>query len=194
MDKRAYEILVVDNNSRDETRAVAQQFCNHYANVRYYLELRQGLSYARNSGFQKARGEYVAYIDDDCKAPKHWLCVAKDIIERLAPDVFGGPSYSFYNSRKPLWYKDSYSSHEPYKEARILNGKECINIYGMNMVIRTKLLQALGGFDPDLGMCGEKIAYGEEAALLKLIGSALPDQLVYYDPNLYVYHLVQSEG
>ena len=61
------EIIVVDNASTDGTRAVVEQFAPD--GVRYVLETRQGLGYARNRGWQEARGEFVAYIDDDARAP-----------------------------------------------------------------------------------------------------------------------------
>ena len=188
-----YEIIIVDNNSKDNTHAVADEFCRCYPNVRYCLETEQGLSHARNRSWREARGEYVAYIDDDCKVPEQWLAVAKDIIERVSPSVFGGPFYPFYNTAKPRWYKDSYGSHEPFKEARILNGKECIKIYGGNMFFCTRLLKTMGGFKARLGMSGNNIGYGEETDMHLMIHAKMPDELFYYDPNLYVYHLVQGK-
>ena len=188
-----YEVIVVDNKSEDNTHAVTEKFCSLYPNVRYCFETKQGLSHARNLGWQESKGEYVAYIDDDCKVPEHFLAVAEDIIEQVFPVVFGGPSYAFYDIPKPRWYKDSYGSHEPYKEARTLNKKECVNIYGMNMFFRRSVLQAMGGFDPRFGMSGKKIAYSEETVLLKLIYDAMPDQVIYYEPKLYVYHLVRAK-
>lgn len=193
LEKSYYEVVIVDNNSRDHTRQVVEQFTREFANVRYCFEPVQGLSHARNRGWQVARGEYVAFIDDDCKASRDWLAVAKDVIERLSPGAFGGPSYALYDSPKPRWYRDCYISHEPYKEARILNRHECVNIYGHNMFFRRAALEHLGGFDPKLGMSGGKVAYGEETALLKLMASTMPDELVYYEPRLYVYNLVRKD-
>ena len=188
-----YQIIVVDNNSVDNTRAVTEEFCRRYANVRYQFEPRQGLSHARNRGWQVAQGEYVAYIDDDCKAPPEWLAVAKDVIERVSPAAFGGPSFPIYEAAKPRWYKDSYIAHVPYTDARALKGEECVKIYGHNMFFRRSLLENLGGFDPRLGMSGQNIAYGEETALLRLIAGTMPHELIYYEPRLYVYNLVRPD-
>lgn len=193
LDTSRYEVIVVDNNSVDNTRSATGEFCCRYPNVFYFPENRQGLSHARNRGWREARGEYVAYIDDDCRVPEQWLSVANDIIERVSPAVFGGPFYPFFNTPKPPWYKDFYGSHEPFKEARILNEKECVNIFGGNMFFCSTLLEKLDGFDTGLGMSGKKIAYGEETALLKHIFITMPNQLFYYDPALYVYHLVQAK-
>jgi len=193
LDTSFYEIIIVDNNSSDNTAHVAKDFCERFSTVSYCMESKQGLSHARNRGWQEAKGEYVAYIDDDCKIPEQFLAVAKSIIERISPVVFGGPGLAFYNSPKPYWYKDSYGSHMPFKEARILKEIEITKIYGMNMFFRRSALQASGGFDPKLGMIGDKLAYYEETAVLLHIAKTMPEEIFYYDPALYVYHLVQEE-
>ncbi len=187
-----YEIIVIDNNSKDNTCKTVKELQRNHHNIRYVLENRQGLSYARNRGWQESNSKYVAYIDDDCKVPEQWLAVAKSVIENISPSVFGGPFYPFYNGRKPKWYKDSYGTHEPGKEARILNGKECVNIYGGNMFFKRTVLKSIGGFDPKFGMSGNKIAYSEETVLLKAISNKMPDQIIYYDPQLFLYHLVKQ--
>lgn len=193
LDRSFYEVIVVNNNSTDNTRDLTEQFCHCYPNVRYCLETEQGLSHARNRGWREAKGEYVAYIDDDCKVPEQWLTVAKDIIDRFSPGVFGGPAYAFYNTPKPCWFKDSYGSHEPFKDVRILKNEECVEIFGMNMCFSRPLLEKVGGFDVKLGMCGKKIAYCEETALLLRISNTMVDELIYYDPKLYVFHLVRGK-
>ena len=132
-------------------------------------------------------------MDDDCKIPNQFLETAKSIIEKEAPIVFGGPAFSFYNSEKPYWYKDKYGSHEPFSEKRILGKDECHEIFGMNMFFRRFVLEDFGGFDPKLGMIGNKVAYCEETVLLMRIAENAPDYKFYYDPELYVYHLVQQE-
>lgn len=193
LNKAEYEVIVVDNNSTDNTRAVVAKFCQAHPNVRYFREERQGLSHARNRGWKEARGGYVAYIDDDCKVPEQWLSVAKEIIERVSPAVFGGPFYAVYNTPRPRWFKDSYGSNEPHGESCVLNHHQYTDLFGGNIFYRRSLLEALNGFDSRLGMIGRKIAYGEETALLRLISDTMPDQLAYYDPALYLNHLVHAK-
>ena len=193
LDRALYEVLVVDNNSTDNTPAVVESFSGLHPNVRYLRETRQGLSLARNRGYQEARGEYVAYIDDDCRVPKEWLAVAEHVICHIQPAVFCGPVFPFYQSRKPRWYKDRYATHLPCKEARILDQETCGDIFGNNCVFRRRLLQITGGFDPRLGMSGNKINYCEETALVKHIAHTMPDEVMYYDPRLHIFHLVRPE-
>ena len=69
-----YEILVVDNNSSDETAAVIEQYRTLLEpRFRSVFEPRQGLSYARNRAIAEARGEIVAFLDDDALVDPDWL-------------------------------------------------------------------------------------------------------------------------
>ncbi|MHA1938302.1 MAG: glycosyltransferase [Candidatus Thorarchaeota archaeon] len=191
LDTSDYEVIVVDNNSTDDTREVVDEFCYRFTNVRYCFEPQQGLSHARNRGWREAKGQYIAYTDDDCMMPEQWLEVAEEIIEQVSPDVFGGPYYAFHTTPKPRWFKDSYGSHELDKKARTLQENEYLD--GANIFLRRSLLESLSGFDTSLGMSGTRVGYGEETALLQLIRTMEPAQLVYFDPRLYVYHLVPPQ-
>ena len=146
--KSEYELLIVDNHSTDHTGAMAQEFCEGYPNVRYFLETNIGLSHARNRGWQEARGEYIAYIDDDCKVPFGWLSAASRVIEQVHPAAFGGPYYAFYNSPKPAWFKDEYGSHVQGNVARLLHAGEYLD--GGNMFLQANILKSLGDSILDL--------------------------------------------
>ena len=185
-----YEVIVVDNNSNDQTRTVTEEFCGQYSNVRYLHEEIQGLAHARNRGWQEAAGTYVGYMDDDCVVPPNWLEVAKHIINRVSPGVFGGPYIGFYDAPPPRWFKDDYGSFQVGLDARFLGKQEYLR--GGNIFFRRSLLESLGGFNPFLGMAGKKMAYGEETALLQRIRAKAKDETVYYDPALFVHHLVQT--
>jgi len=191
LDKHLFEVIIINNNSTDNTQEIAETFSKNQPNFRVVLESKQGLSHARNRGCFEAIGEYVAYSDDDCKIPKEWLAIARSIIDEQRPDIFGGPYYAFYNSVKPEWYKDEYGSHVQGSEKRALSTQEFLD--GGNFFISRILLTTIGGFNPRLGMIGNEFGYGEETELQLKIRSQYPDiQLMYY-PQLYVYHLVRKE-
>ncbi len=191
LDRDQYEVLVVDNNSEDDTRAVADEFERQYPNVRYVHEPEQGLAHARNRGWREAKGDYVGYTDDDCRMPPQWLSVAAEIIRARRPALFGGPYYACYNTPKPKWFKDEYESHVQGDIARFFSKEECLD--GGNMFLRRDLLERLNGFDASLGMSGTKLAYGEETALQLRVRAEMPSAEVYYDPRLYLRHLVRPE-
>src|SRR6266852_75843 len=68
-----WEILVGDNTSHDQARHVIEDFCRHYpGRFRYLFEPNQGLSHARNAGIAEARGEIIAFTDDDVTVDPVW--------------------------------------------------------------------------------------------------------------------------
>ena len=70
-----YEVIVVDNNSKDETAQVCSAIPQKYPNMhfRYILEQKQGVGFTRTRGAMEAAGAIIAYIDDDCLADRNWL-------------------------------------------------------------------------------------------------------------------------
>ena len=187
LDRTEYEIIVIDNGSRDRTRAVVESYCSKFSNVRYVFEGKPGLSPARDRGYREARGEYVAYTDDDCKLPPQWLTVAKGIVIQHAPAAFGGPYYAYYNRLKPQWFKDAYRSSVPIACARQLQPNEYF-LSGNNMFFRRSVLAQLGSFASERGR--GLLGFSEDTEMQLRLHKTLPGQIVYYDPQLLVYHLV----
>lgn len=183
-----YEVVIVDNNSTDNTAAFVKDICHRHSNFHYYIELQQGLSHARNRGWREAKGQYVAYTDDDCKLPETWLTTAKTIIHEVSPPAFGGPFYPFYDAPKPDWFKDEYGSYSEGEQTHFLGEEHYLS--GGNLFVKRDILELFQGFDAELGMTGKKIGLGEETELVKRIRQELGANSIYYDPNLYVYHLV----
>ena len=69
-----WEVLMVDNNSTDSTRQVAEEYCRKYpTSFRYIFELQQGKSNALNRGIREAQGQILAFLDDDVTAEPDWL-------------------------------------------------------------------------------------------------------------------------
>jgi glycosyltransferase involved in cell wall biosynthesis len=183
-----YEVLIINNNGTADTAAIAEKFAQKHSNFRVFFEPTQGLSHARNRGWKEARGEYVAYIDDDAKVPENWIQEIYAFIERN-PDVqaFGGPYVAFADTPLPDWFPKSYGSWSLGDEERAIRiGREWLN--GTNMVFSKALLEEMGGFNPKLGMSGDKISYGEETRLLLEIDrKGIP---VYYAPEIRVDHFL----
>src|SRR5262249_49395782 len=83
-----WEILVVDNNSSDDTRSVVEGFERRYpGRIRYLFERVQGKSYALNAAIQAARGDIFAFTDDDVTAEPQWLC---NLTEHLYEQKWAG--------------------------------------------------------------------------------------------------------
>jgi glucosyl-dolichyl phosphate glucuronosyltransferase len=186
-----FEVLAVDNASKDGTLQVVERFITQLPNLRYIFEPRLGLSIARNRGWQEARGEYIAYIDDDSKAPVQWMEIALDVIRRENPDMFGGPVYPFYSAPKPVWYKDEYNIASNGDHPKQLVENEYF--HGSNMFIRRDVFDLIGGFDENLGMAGSQLGYAEETAFLNHLRMQKPASSIYYEPLLLSNHLVRPE-
>ena len=103
--KELFEVLIIDNNSTDETKKLAEDFCKEHRNFSYIFEEKQGLSQARNRAIDEAKGTYLAYIDDDAIADREWVKSIFDCFNQTNADVLGGPVKSFIDTEKiPRFY------------------------------------------------------------------------------------------
>lgn len=87
-----FEVLLVDNNSTDDTVKIAQSF----PFVKVLHEKRQGVLYARATGFSAARGDIIGRIDADTILPSEWIATVETIMLTKRVDAFSG-SMDFYD-------------------------------------------------------------------------------------------------
>ncbi|MEI7597374.1 MAG: glycosyltransferase family A protein [Bacteroidota bacterium] len=187
LDNKDVELLIIDNNSTDDTEILSSRYVND-ANVLYFKEESLGLSYARNRAMHESRGIYIAYIDDDAELGDTWVDEALAIIQQYAPDIYGGPYFPLYKSEKPKWYNYDYEIINIEKSGWLTDDNGDGIIGGCNMVFKTSYLISLGGFDPEFGMKGDKLYYGEESAIID--NAIKQNGKVYYSCNLCVHHFV----
>jgi glycosyltransferase involved in cell wall biosynthesis len=188
-----YEILVVDNNSHDETRQVIGRFFPLLGpRLRYVFEGAQGLSHARNRAMREARGDIVSYIDDDVQVDPGWLAAVAAAFEEHCAAVVGGRSHLAWPAQRPPWLPADYEfllSRLDYGEQVIVNTDQ--DLFGLNFSVSKPWLQAVGGFDPALGRRGRALYSGEESDLLKRIREK--GGIAVYEPRALVRHLVSPE-
>lgn len=186
-DMHDFEVLIIDNNSTDDTNQVAQRFADQYSNLRVVVEKEQGLSYARNRGYREARADWVTYVDDDAKVAKNYITRALWVIDNKPYLFFGGVYLPWYRYGQPRWFKDQYASNKmTYTDITVMTGDESVS--GGVMVIKKELLAKYNGFSIELGMKGNKVAYGEETELqLRMRADGIQ---IAYDPELIIYHVV----
>jgi glycosyltransferase involved in cell wall biosynthesis len=96
----SYEVIVVDNNSNDQTKqVVAKAQTKLQDKIVYLFEPRQGKSHAMNLAIANARGNILAFTDDDIKIDPDWLVNLRECFSRYSCDGAGGrvlPSYDIH--------------------------------------------------------------------------------------------------
>lgn len=188
-----YEIIVVNNNCTDYTSNVVSRFCADYPHVRMVSEPLQGLSAARNRGWQEARGTYVVYIDDDAWAPQFWLerILAAFTTARPQPVIVTGMVKPYYRSARVSWFLDEYEVMGAGGSTRFLSQTEAVDsVRGTNMAFTRTILQETRGFSESFGMRGKSIGVGEETALCRQIYEKQP--YFWFDPDIEVLHSVYN--
>lgn len=191
------ELVIVDNNSKDNTNKTIHSFIEKSPRLdcRYIFEPQQGLSYARNTGYQYAKGDYIAYLDDECTLPPQWLEVAIKTINSYSPAFLGGPYYGKYlPGSSSDWFKesfgDSYILQYNLDDGAMPEGRF---ISGGNMLIRRDVFDEIGLFDTALGMAGDTLNYGEEQDFQKRYILKKPNEVIWYSTDLFVWHFIRDE-
>jgi glycosyltransferase involved in cell wall biosynthesis len=190
-----YEVIVVDNNSTDETPTVIADAAR-LAPVRHVREPLQGLSFARNCGVGISRGDVIAFTDDD-------VCVARDWIETMCrvcgerSDIawLGGRVLPVWLAPPPAWLDAAFWAPLAlldFGPARIeLNGSEARSAIGANLVVRRGVFSLAGLFSPDVQRVGDGIGSTEDHELQ--IRMARQGLRGLYEPALIVHSPVDCE-
>jgi glycosyltransferase involved in cell wall biosynthesis len=151
-----YEIVVVDNNSTDNTRAVVSSVLQDVTcRWRYVFEPHLGLHWARNRGILEASGEVVVFGDDDIVAEPTWLeHLAGEFDADTSVGVVGGRVKPLWDETPPAWIYDygdervhPVFAYLDYGDRRL----ELISeyVFGCNFAIRRNLAIEVGGSFPD---------------------------------------------
>ena len=181
-----YSVLIVNNNSTDNTSEILNGFAKQYGNLSIINESKQGLGYAKNAGMDATTTDWIVYLDDDAKVPNDFIAKAINNINNSDFTCFGGVYLPWYKYGKPKWFLDKYASNSD--KISEFNALKEDFISGGIMAINKTVLSKIGGFPTNLGMSGNRIAYGEETLLqirLRNLGIEIG-----YDPNWIIYHLV----
>jgi glycosyltransferase involved in cell wall biosynthesis len=102
----SYEVLIVDNNSTDETRQVVEQaISTSPVPLTYLFEPRQGVSNGRNTGIRNARAPIIAFTDDDCRPASNWIAsIVRAFNEHTDVDCIGGRVVPRWPEKVPEWF------------------------------------------------------------------------------------------
>ena len=196
-DRDRYELLVIDNNSNDNTKSLCNDFANLYPEVpfHYYLELNQGLSYARNRGISESKGDLLIFLDDDSFVAQDYLMQLDKSLQQCEDAIaFGGRIAPLFESgQTPSWL-----CHWTYTWVSAINMGNDITLFkdkkypiGANMGIRRDAIEMVGDFNTDLGRSYKNLMAGEEKDLFLRLRQ-LNDK-IYYFPSVFVEHVIPPQ-
>lgn len=195
--KEFWDVVVVDNNSTDNTSEVVKTFIseNKDINIKLVFEPKQGLSNARNCGIANSKGEYLVFVDDDELLGEELLRTYFDYFDTRPFSVAaGGKILPVYETTKPKWLSfvteravASTVDHGK-KEKPFPKGSYFI---GGNMGIRRSAIELCGEFDPSLGRMGNTLLGGEEKDMYNRLLTL--NQEIGYLPGAVIYHIIPPQ-
>jgi glycosyltransferase involved in cell wall biosynthesis len=193
LDRNSWEFIIVDNNSKDKTRIIVDNFRKDFeSNVKYVFEKKQGLSRARNRGIKNADGEIIAFTDDDVLFDKYWLLIIQRIFEKYEVACVGGKTLPIWEIPRPTWLLTSL-----YGMLALLDLGDTpfyvtdpLNIFGVNFAVRAIMFKKYGYFNTNLGRTPDRLFSGEETELFfRLLDGG---EKFFYCPDMIVHHCIPS--
>ena len=170
----SWEVLVVDNGSSDATGEVLARYAPPASPLplRCAREERRGLSRARNRAVTEARGELIAWTDDDVQVDPDWLAAYAAAARELPhADFFGGPILPWFDGAPPAWVAASLPAiSSAFALCDLGPSRAPLSAqhlpYGANFAVRAAV-QRRHLFDPALGRIGDELLSGDEHEALR---------------------------
>jgi GT2 family glycosyltransferase len=185
-----FEFLIVDNNPSALTRDLVGKLASEAAfPIQCIPEPRRGACYARNTGVKMSRGDYVAFLDDDCTVHQDWLLNLMNAVREHECDIIQGKiTLEFDDQRIPGWIDDSdilnFGYYDPGNQVMsattIMTGNACV---------KKSVFEKYGFFDVRLGP-GAAGAAEDLEFFRRMKNRGLT---ILYIPDVEVRHHISSE-
>lgn len=188
----SWEVLVVDNNSTDSTRAVVEEYSDKYpGRLRYLFEARPGKSNALNTAIRETKAQILAFMDDDVQVQPDWLHMLTRVFADQAYRGAGGRILPESQFTAPAWLEIS----RPYALAPLAMfdlGPTAARLeeppFGTNMAFRREVFERYGEFRRDLGpQPGSEIRSEDTEFGMRVLQGG---ELLWYEPAAVVHHQI----
>lgn len=189
---RPCELIVVDNNSTDDTAAVAGRFGDR---VRYVFEPHQGLSSARNAGIAAAsidrpEEHAIAFTDDDVEVAPDWIpALTGEFEENRSVLCVGGRVLPRWSEPPPPWISRAHWAPlglQDHGEGRqVFSRERPLCLIGANVAFRASVFERIGLFSTDVQRVRDSIGSTEDHELLARLYAAGYEAI--YAPDLVVW-------
>ncbi len=153
-----FEVLVIEDGSVNDAKAIVQKY-EQLLDVKYFFKPNEGQGFARNYGFERAKGDYFVIFDSDCLIPEDYLEIVKNYLFEHHLDAYGGPDAA-HQTFTPVQKAISYAMTSPFTTGGIRGNKKHIGQFhprSFNMGVSREVYEKVGGFI--LTRLGEDIEY-----------------------------------
>jgi glycosyltransferase involved in cell wall biosynthesis len=191
-----WEVIIVDNNSSDDTREVVRKAAESFpVPLRYLHESEQGRSAALNAGIKASQGQIIAITDDDVRIERDWLTNGEQALKRLNCDYLGGKALPIWRGKRPSWIPEGRSIH--WAVIALLDyGPEPIPLgdyvpLGVNMIFRCDAFERAGLWDNTIGrkagtLLGQEVREWVQRARAAGVKG-------FYSPDLVIHHVIPAD-
>jgi len=187
-----WELLVVNNNGTDRTNQVCEQFIGRLP-IRLLQEPTPGQSYARNLAIREAKGDQIAWTDDDVLVDANWLTEIARAFPTHEADFVFGPSEPEWSGAVPDWYSNrlrgNFAVLDYGPSAFVVSSKDQ-PFYGLNFAGTRSAHEELGMFRTDFGLKGKEGGVGEDVDLFERAFKR--GMRVVYEPSIRVRHMIPA--
>src|SRR4051812_25418411 len=182
-----FEVLVIDNNSTDHTRAVVHEFAPQFPAPRFVQERKQGLDYARNRAIEEARGEIILFGDDDILVQPDWI--AQMTVALLADPgrhigAVGGEVIPVFPNGLPDWVREWHSPLAFRSDAGALEPRH--SPMGANLAFPKWVFEQVGTFHTKLDRAAGNYFSGGDAEMIRRVRAAGFE--IWFNPAASVQH------
>lgn len=192
------EVVVIDNNCRDQTGDVVAQAAREYQlPVRHVRESQQGLCFSRNRGLAEARFDHLVFLDDDILISPQWLVAYGEARKTFGVDAVVGPVYPLFEQAPPEFLRgralDIISSGYSRRGdvPLLLPLTHAHALPGCNFGVTSEMARRLNGFQTHLDRSGPGMLAGGDTDFGQRLVAA--GGRTAYHPGCWVQHVIGPE-